>query len=49
MDDKIGEEIKKEEKEEDENNKNYNDVNYWGISSRMYLNEKEMEDCLNDL
>ena len=49
VDDKNDEEIKKEEKEEDENNKNYNDVNYWGISSRMYLNEKEMEDCLNDL
>ena len=46
------EENNKEEnidKEKEKDDKNYNDVNYWGISSRVYLNEKEMEECLNDL
>jgi hypothetical protein len=38
-----------EEKKENNGNEVYNDVNYWGISSRNYLNEKEMEDCLKDL
>jgi hypothetical protein len=38
-----------EEKKENNGDEVYNDVNYWGISSRNYLNEKEMEDCLKDL
>ena len=37
------------EKENQKDVKDYNDVNYWGISSRMYLNEKEMEEFINDL
>ena len=37
------------EKENQKDYKDYNDVNYWGISSRMYLNEKEMEEFINDL
>ena len=38
-----------EEKKENNDDESYNDVNYWGNSSRNYLNEKEMEDCLKDL
>ena len=38
-----------EEKKENNEDESYNDVNYWGNSSRNYLNEKEMEDCLKDL
>jgi hypothetical protein len=38
-----------EENKENNGDEVYNDVNYWGISSRNYLNEKEMEDCLKDL
>ena len=36
-------------KEENDVDKIYNDVNYWGVNSSNYLNEKEMEDCLKDL
>ena len=44
--------LKEENKDSDENiekdnDKIYNDVNYW--STGNYLNEKEMEDCLKDL
>jgi hypothetical protein len=37
-----------EKNENEDDNKKYNDVNYWG-NSRYYLNEKDFEDCLKDL
>ena len=37
-----------EKNENEDDNKKYNDVNYWGNNS-YYLNEKEFEDCLKDL
>ena len=46
--DKKEDEKLKEKNENEDDNKIYNDVNYWG-NNRCYLNEKEMEDCLNDL
>ena len=57
---KEGNNIKKEDINDKNNNKTeensekneeniYNDVNFWEMETRVYLNEKEMEDLLNEL
>ena len=40
---------KAEEKSEKSEENRYNDVNFWEMETRVYLNEKEMEDLLNEL